>query len=123
MHRKSVDGLSIEVDRLGSVPVAKILIPERRAKTLVLWTIYFMGFLTMYFMLSWIPTLFIDSGYTRVQGIEALTIFNLGAIPSILVLALLTTRLPLVPLLSFFSLPQALCWHTPGSPSPQSSRF
>ena len=104
MHRKSVDGLSIEVDRLGSVPVAQILIPERRAKTLVLWTIYFMGFLTMYFMLSWIPTLFIDSGYTRVQGIEALTIFNLGAIPSILVLALLTTRLPLVPLLSFFSL-------------------
>ena len=104
MHRKSVDGLSIEVGRLGSVPVAQILTPERRVKTLVLWTIYFMGFLTMYFMLSWIPTLFIDSGYTRVQGIEALTIFNLGAIPSILVLALLTTRLPLVPLLSFFSL-------------------
>jgi AAHS family 4-hydroxybenzoate transporter-like MFS transporter len=61
-----------------------------------------MGFLTMYFMLSWIPTLFADAGYTRAQGIEALTGFNLGAIPGILVLAFLTTRLPLVPLLSLF---------------------
>ena len=61
-----------------------------------------MGFLTMYFMLSWIP-LFVDAGYTRAQGIEALTGFNLGAIPGILVLAFLTTRLPLVPLLSLFS--------------------
>ena len=104
MSRDSIEGLSAEVCREGSIPVAQILTPERRLKTLALWTIYFMGFLTMYFMLSWIPTLFIDSGYTRVQGIEALTIFNLGAIPSILVLALLTTRLPLVSLLSFFLL-------------------
>jgi MFS family permease len=63
-----------------------------------------MGFLTMYFMLSWIPTLFVDSGYTRSQGIDALTGFNLGAIPGILILAFLTTRLPLVPLLSLFFL-------------------
>ena len=46
---------------------------------------------------------FVDAGYTRAQGIEALTGFNLGAIPGILVLAFLTTRLPLVPLLSLFS--------------------
>jgi MFS family permease len=66
--------------------------------------VYFMGFLTMYFMLSWIPTLFVDAGYTRSQGIDALTGFNLGAMPGILILAFLTTRLPLVPLLSFFFL-------------------
>ena len=58
----------------------------------------------MYLMLSWIPTLFVDAGYTRAQGIEALTGFNLGAIPGILVLAFLTTRLPLAPLLSVFFL-------------------
>ena len=104
ISRAPIKGLSAEVCTEGSIPVAQILTPQRRLKTLVLWAIYFMGFLTMYFMLSWMPTLFIDSGYTRAQGIEALTIFNLGAIPSILVLALLTTRLPLVPLLSFFSL-------------------
>lgn len=104
LGREPVVGLSIDVTRPNAPPVAQILIPERRARTLVLWAIYFMGFLTMYFMLSWIPTLFVDSGYTRAQGIEALTGFNLGAIPGILMLAFLTTRLPLAPLLSLFFL-------------------
>ncbi|MDG1654771.1 MAG: MFS transporter, partial [Luminiphilus sp.] len=104
MHRRGVEGLPSLVHAANTIPVAQILTPERRLKTLALWVVYFMGFLAMYFMLSWIPTLFVDSGYTRVQGIDALTGFNLGAIPGILVLAALTTRLPLVPLLSLFFL-------------------
>ena len=104
LERDAVTDLSPDVIRPSSTPAAQILTPERRLRTLVLWAIYFMGFLTMYFMLSWIPTLFVDAGYTRSQGIEALTGFNLGAIPGILVLAVLTTRLPLVPLLSLFFL-------------------
>ncbi len=104
LERDVVTDLSPDVIRPSSTPVAQILTAERRLRTLVLWAIYFMGFLTMYFMLSWIPTLFVDAGYTRSQGIEALTGFNLGAIPGILVLAVLTTRLPLVPLLSLFFL-------------------
>ncbi len=104
LERDAVTDLSPDVIRPSSTPVAQILTAERRLRTLVLWAIYFMGFLIMYFMLSWIPTLFVDAGYTRSQGIEALTGFNLGAIPGILVLAVLTTRLPLVPLLSLFFL-------------------
>ena len=104
LERDAVTDLSPDVIRPSSTPVAQILTAERRLRTLVLWAIYFMGFLTMYFMLSWIPTLFVDAGYTRSQGIEALTGFNLGAIPGILVLAVLTKRLPLVPLLSLFFL-------------------
>ena len=104
LERDAVTDLSPDVIRPSSTSVAQILTAERRLRTLVLWAIYFMGFLTMYFMLSWIPTLFVDAGYTRSQGIEALTGFNLGAIPGILVLAVLTTRLPLVPLLSLFFL-------------------
>ncbi len=104
LERDAVTDLSPDVIRPSSTPVAQILTAERRLRTLVLWASYFMGFLTMYFMLSWIPTLFVDAGYTRSQGIEALTGFNLGAIPGILVLAVLTTRLPLVPLLSLFFL-------------------
>ena len=104
LSREAVTGMNATVTRPSATPVAQILTSERRLRTLVLWAIYFMGFLTMYFMLSWIPTLFVDAGYTRAQGIEALTGFNLGAIPGILVLAFLTTRLPLVPLLSVFFL-------------------
>ena len=82
LSREAVTGMSATVTRPSATPVAQILTAERRLRTLVLWAIYFMGFLTMYFMLSWIPTLFVDAGYTRAQGIEALTGFNLGAIPA-----------------------------------------
>ena len=102
LDRDPVSALEINVERPDATPVAQILTAERRLSTLALWAVYFMGFLSMYFMLSWIPTLFVDSGYTRAHGIEALTGFNLGAVPGILVLAFLTTRLPLVPLLSLF---------------------
>jgi cyanate permease len=104
LDREAIDNLASGVRPPASTPVAQILTADRRFKTLALWTVYFMGFLTMYFMLSWIPTLFVDAGYTRSQGIDALTGFNLGAIPGILILAFLTTRLPLVPLLSLFFL-------------------
>ena len=102
LDRDPVSAVETNVMRPIATPVAQILTVERRLRTLALWVIYFMGFLTMYFMLSWIPTLFVDSGYARAQGIEALTGFNLGAVPGILVLAFLTTRLSLVPLLSLF---------------------
>ena len=102
LDRDPVSAVETNITRPSATPVAQILTAERRLRTLVLWAIYFMGFLTMYFMLSWIPTLFVDSGYARAQGIEALTGFNLGAVPGILVLAFLTTRLSLVPLLSLF---------------------
>ena len=102
LDRDPVSAVETNISRPSATPVAQILTAERRIRTLALWVIYFMGFLTMYFMLSWIPTLFVDSGYTRAQGIEALTGFNLGAVPGILVLAFLTTRLSLVPLLSLF---------------------
>ena len=102
LDRDPVSAVETNISRPSATPVAQILTVERRLRTLALWVIYFMGFLTMYFMLSWIPTLFVDSGYARAQGIEALTGFNLGAVPGILVLAFLTTRLSLVPLLSLF---------------------
>ena len=102
LDRDPVSAVETNITRPSATPVAQILTAERRIRTLALWVIYFMGFLTMYFMLSWIPTLFVDSGYARAQGIEALTGFNLGAVPGILVLAFLTTRLSLVPLLSMF---------------------
>ncbi len=102
LDRDPVSALETNITRPSATPVAQILTAERRIRTFALWVIYFMGFLTMYFMLSWIPTLFVDSGYARAQGIEALTGFNLGAVPGILVLAFLTTRLSLVPLLSLF---------------------
>ncbi len=63
--------------------------------TLGIWLIYFMGFMSLYFLMSWIPTLFVNSGYARSQGIAALTIYNLGAVAGIIAIGLLVTRIKL----------------------------
>lgn len=111
LKRDSVDALpevSLGDQKTGG-DVRSILTSEFRIDTLTLWTIYFMGFLTMYFLLSWIPTLFVDSGYTRAQGIQALTQFNFGALFGILLIGLIATRIKIAKPISFFFFGSALC--------------
>ena len=74
-----------------------------KADTISLWTVYFLGFLTVYFLLSWIPTLFVDSGYTMAEGIGALTMFNLGAVLGIVIIGLIATNIKLAkPIAAYF---------------------
>lgn len=89
--------------------VSSILTTELRLDTISLWTIYFMGFLTVYFLLSWIPTLFVDSGYTRAQGIHALTQFNFGALFGIFLIGLIATRIKIAKPIALFFFATALC--------------
>ena len=94
--------------KLEPANLSSLLISEFRLNTLALWTIYFMGLFTIYFLLSWIPTLFVDSGFTRAQGINALTLLNLGAIIGILVIGFLTTNIKLSKPIAFYFLAAAV---------------
>ncbi|MEC7291491.1 MAG: MFS transporter, partial [Pseudomonadota bacterium] len=67
-----------------------------------IWAIYFLGFLTMYFLLSWIPSLFVDAGYTRSQGIFALTLFNAGAVIGIVSIGVISTGRKIAKPISIF---------------------
>jgi len=89
--------------------VASILVPRFRLDTISLWIIYFMGFMTVYFLLSWIPTLFVDSGFSRAQGIHALTQFNLGGCVGIVMIGLAATSIKLAKPISLFFVGAALC--------------
>lgn len=94
--------------RIKPANLSSLLIHEYRMSTLALWTIYFMGLFTIYFLLSWIPTLFVDSGFSRAQGINALTLLNLGAIIGILVIGFLTTNIKLSKPIAFYFLAAAV---------------
>lgn len=84
--------------------VGKLLSPDLMVTTLKLWTIFFMGFLTIYFLLSWIPLMFVNSGYSMTEGIFALTLNNLGAMVGTVVIGLLATKYRLsIPIGIFFS--------------------
>jgi len=72
--------------------IKSLLVPKFASTTIRLWIIFFCGFLALYFCVSWIPKLFVESGYTLAQGISALTWFNLGGVLGIIAMSLATTR-------------------------------
>lgn len=72
------------------------------AATLTLWVSFFLCFSTLYFLMSWIPTLMENSGYSAADGRRAFFLFNFSAIIGIFVLGTLSTRWKLSNLVSGF---------------------
>jgi benzoate transport len=68
-----------------SAVVSALLTPKHRRSTLLLWLAFFMAFVTLYFLISWIPKLARNTGLTLDLAIYAGTIFNLGAFFGIVV--------------------------------------
>jgi benzoate transport len=60
--------------------VRSLLVHQRRKATLQLWSTFFLCFGTLYFLLSWIPKLLVDSGLPLEQAIYAGIAFNLGGV-------------------------------------------
>jgi benzoate transport len=79
-----------------------LLSKELRSRTLTLWATFFLCFSTLYFLMSWIPKLMEDSGFTAAVGRDAFFLFNLGAIFGVLVLGWLSTRMKLTNLVFAF---------------------
>ncbi|MEC9260113.1 MAG: MFS transporter [Pseudomonadota bacterium] len=90
------------------VSVKSLFAESLKLETIGVWIIYFMGFLSMYFLMSWIPTLFVNSGYNRAEGIAALTLFNLGAVLGIVILGFITTRVKMAKPVSLYFLGAAV---------------
>lgn len=114
--RAPIDALAEPKDSglIKAASVRSILSSEFRVDTLILWTTYFMGFFCVYFLVTWIPTLFVDAGYSRGQGIQALTYNNAGAVVGILIIGLWAKKIKLAkPIAVFFlggALSLALIW-------------
>jgi benzoate transport len=70
----------------------KLLSPQHIRTTITLWTTFFLCFATLYFLMSWIPKLMVDSGHTAKTGNDAFFLFNLGGVIGIYLLGLLSTR-------------------------------
>ena len=55
-----------------------ILAAGRAVPTLLLWVSFFIGLLTLYLLLSWLPTLLVGNGMTKPQAAAAQIAFNVG---------------------------------------------
>lgn len=82
--------------------------PPHTVTTLTLWTAFFLFFATLYFLMSWIPKLMEDSGFSGAVGRQAFFFFNLGGVIGIYVLGWLSTRFKLSNVILTLSLTSAL---------------
>jgi len=62
------------------IPVNDLLGSEFRKPTLQLWGALFLAFATLYFLISWIPKLAVNTGMSLSLAIYAGMVFNVGAI-------------------------------------------
>ncbi|MCH7981830.1 MAG: MFS transporter [Proteobacteria bacterium] len=86
-----------------------LLAREHRVVTLVLWTTFFLCFSTLYFLMSWIPKLMEQTGYSAETGHLAFFLFNLGGVLGILTLGMMSTRWKLTNLVFVFLSLSAVC--------------
>ena len=82
--------------------MTSLLGEEHRKVTLMLWTTFFLCFSTLYFLMSWIPRLMEQSGYSVEVGRMAFFLFNLGGVLGVFILGMLSTRWKLTNLVSLF---------------------
>jgi benzoate transport len=82
--------------------MSSLLTSNHRRTTITLWTTFFLCFSTLYFLLSWIPKLMEQTGYSAATGRYAFFLFNLGAVIGIFVLGTMATRWKLSNIVSVF---------------------
>lgn len=102
IRRDPIDALPELQNKKNMGSVRSILTPHYRLTTLTLWLGFFCGFLSLYFMLSWIPSLFVSADFSIGQGIAALTYFNIGGVLGILLMGVITTKMRLSKPISVF---------------------
>ena len=78
----------------------KLVSGTHRALTFRLWATFLFVYSALYFLMSWIPVLVEDSGYTFADGREAFLLFNLGGMLGIYLMGALSTRFKLTNIIS-----------------------
>ena len=97
---------SLPAQREGerSVGLASILGEPFRQRTISLWLAFFMGFATLYFLLSWVVTLALEAGLALENAIWAGVCLNLGAFFGSVSLGILSNRFGLTRIIGIFFL-------------------
>jgi AAHS family 3-hydroxyphenylpropionic acid transporter len=82
----------VSTPRRGSF--SAILSDGRAPRTLLLWASFFLGLLSLYLLINWLPTLLMSDGLTRAQAAGAQIGFNIGGgLAALLIGRLLEGRL------------------------------
>jgi AAHS family 4-hydroxybenzoate transporter-like MFS transporter len=79
-------------ERAGAAVVGRLLAPDLAAHTIRLWIGVFFGFITLYTLISWVPTFARTSGMQLQMAIYAGTALNVGALIGSTCIGLIAAR-------------------------------
>jgi len=79
-----------------------LLTRQHRQKTIILWLTFFLCFSTLYFLMSWIPRMMEQAGFSAAAGRDAFFLFNFGGVLGIYLVGTLAIRLRLSIVVSIF---------------------
>lgn len=82
--------------------VADLLRGRWLSPSLALWACFFLGNLTLYFLLNWTPTVLVEAGVSSERAIGAGMLLNLGGGIGMLTLGHLSARWPMHPMMCGF---------------------
>jgi AAHS family 4-hydroxybenzoate transporter-like MFS transporter len=82
----------IRSDEPGRGRLVQLFTEGRAAMTLLLWGAFFMNFLTLNFLNSWLPTLINSAGLPVQEAVRITTLFQIGGIAGIVGMGLLVDR-------------------------------
>ena len=85
-----------------ATPVREVLRGRWLAPGLALWACFFLGNLTLYFVLNWTPTVLVEAGLPQAQAIRAGLLLNLGGGLGMLTLGYLSARWSMHGMMSAF---------------------
>ena len=97
--------------------VASLFAPKYIARTLLIWTAFFLLLTTLYFLLSWAPRILQDMGFTDAQGNQGGRLINLIGMAGITVLGILGVIIRPSLLTSFYLLALSIALVVLGSVS------
>lgn len=92
------------IDRLPSVDAAagresasvlSLLVPARRAATLLMWVTFFLAFATVYFFTSWLPQVLANVGFAQQEAIRGAVMVASGSVVGTTLLGALARWRPL----------------------------
>lgn len=78
--------------QLSGVPVRHLFTDQRGLSTLLVWLSFIIGYLDLYFMSNWLPTLITSSGNSLQQAVAAPALLQIGGLVGGIVLARLVDR-------------------------------
>lgn len=79
-------------ENTGKVLFKDLFSSQNFLRTLLIWVSYFFTLMVVYIMLSWLPSLFMELGFSRKEGSTAQFYFMLSAAVGTVILGVLTDR-------------------------------